>query len=63
MTNTTDYRAELLPNGFVRVECKRTGLVRLWQRDGKNWRGVSVRSGQGRPYGTEQVTVAEMMGV
>ena len=63
MTNATTYTAELLPNGYVRTDCRQTGLVRLWQRDPKNWRGVSVRHGQGRPYGTEQATVAELLGV
>ena len=61
-TTQSNYRAELLPNGFVRIDCRQTGLVRLWQRDPKNWQGVSVRSGQGRPYGTEQATVATMLG-
>lgn len=53
---------ELLPNGFVRVDC-RSGLVRLWQRDDSDSRGVSLRSGQGRVSQAEVDAVTRLVGV
>ena len=60
-TQTSHRTAELLPNGYVRVDC-RSGLVRLWERNASMPYGVSVRSGNGRPHADEVEHVARILG-
>ena len=49
-------RAELLGNGFVRVECT-SGLVRMRERNPNALAGVSIRSGQGQALPDEVMAV------
>ena len=52
-------KAELLPNGFVRVDCN-SGLVRMWQH--LPGEAITLRSGQGGRASGETIAVAELIG-
>ena len=50
-------RAELMPNGYVRVEHRPSHLVRLWA---VGTVGIRLHSGNGRPAPGEIQTVCDL---
>ena len=58
-TNRVTFRAELLPNGFVRVDDRKSGLTHLWERGAH---GPQIRSGNGRSFAGELDKVSELRG-
>lgn len=54
----TYRRAELLPNGFVRVDCT-SGLVRMYEL--RPLGGVHLRSGNGCPQDDELAAVRDLL--
>lgn len=44
-TEGSTYRAEMLPNGFIRVDDQRSGLVTLLECDGSVRSGVRLSRG------------------